>query len=70
MISDNLEDCIKLIGEQIKASDVMLYMKGTPSAPQCGFSQQVKRLFVIDHFNGIILTPQESLCLPEGGENP
>ena len=29
------------IREQISESDVVLYMKGTPVVPQCGFSAQV-----------------------------
>lgn len=28
------------LGELVKAAPVMLFMKGTPSAPQCGFSRQ------------------------------
>lgn len=32
-----------LIAEHIQAHPVLLYMKGTPSAPQCGFSQQAIR---------------------------
>lgn len=34
----------EMIDEQVKSSKVMLYMKGTPAAPQCGFSQQVVRI--------------------------
>ena len=33
-----------LIAEHVRAHSVLLYMKGTPSAPQCGFSQQVVRI--------------------------
>ena len=29
------------IEEQLKAHEVLLYMKGTPDFPQCGFSSQV-----------------------------
>ncbi|KNG81341.1 hydroperoxide and superoxide-radical responsive glutathione-dependent oxidoreductase, partial [Aspergillus nomiae NRRL 13137] len=29
------------LGELVKAAPVMLFMKGTPSAPQCGFSRQL-----------------------------
>ena len=29
------------IKEQIKDSAILLYMKGTPQAPECGFSQKV-----------------------------
>ena len=31
----------KLIDETIKGNDVVLFMKGNPAAPQCGFSSQV-----------------------------
>ena len=31
----------KRIEDQIKSKKVFLYMKGTPSAPQCGFSARV-----------------------------
>ncbi|PPJ56281.1 hypothetical protein CBER1_00711 [Cercospora berteroae] len=34
------EDLNKRLGELVKAAPVMLFMKGTPSAPQCGFSRQ------------------------------
>jgi len=35
---------LKLIESQVKDNPVMLYMKGTPSAPQCGFSMQTVRV--------------------------
>jgi monothiol glutaredoxin len=44
VIPDSLDDCIKLIGQQVKENPVILYMKGTPSAPQCGFSLQAVRI--------------------------
>ncbi|ARU55295.1 MAG: Grx4 family monothiol glutaredoxin [Pseudomonadales bacterium] len=31
-------DVIDTIKEQLSGNDVLLYMKGTPQAPQCGFS--------------------------------
>ncbi len=34
----------KLIESQIKSNPIMLYMKGTPSRPQCGFSGQAVRI--------------------------
>lgn len=36
----NKEELFKRLGELVKAAPVMLFMKGTPSAPQCGFSRQ------------------------------
>ena len=31
------------IGDEIAANDVVLFMKGTPRFPQCGFSAAVMR---------------------------
>ena len=33
-------DIIETIKEQIENNAVLLYMKGSPNAPQCGFSQR------------------------------
>ena len=38
---DQVQD---MIAQQVKDNDIMLYMKGTPSAPQCGFSGQTVRI--------------------------
>jgi len=35
------EDLDARLGKLVKAAPVMLFMKGTPSAPQCGFSRQL-----------------------------
>lgn len=35
------EELFARIGELVKAAPVMLFMKGTPSVPQCGFSRQL-----------------------------
>lgn len=35
------EELFARLGELVKAAPVMLFMKGTPSAPQCGFSRQM-----------------------------
>ncbi|KAM4059380.1 glutaredoxin domain-containing protein [Hirsutella rhossiliensis] len=35
------EDLQKRLGDLVKAAPVMLFMKGTPGSPQCGFSRQV-----------------------------
>ena len=32
---------LEVIKEQLASNDVILYMKGTPQFPQCGFSAQV-----------------------------
>lgn len=38
------EDLHKRLSELVVAAPVMLFMKGTPSAPQCGFSRQLVAL--------------------------
>jgi Grx4 family monothiol glutaredoxin len=38
------EELNKRLGTLVKAASVMLFMKGTPSSPQCGFSRQVVAL--------------------------
>ncbi len=35
------DDVQNAIGEAVKANDVMVFMKGTPTFPQCGFSSVV-----------------------------
>ena len=37
----------QFIDQQVKSSDVVLFMKGTPQFPQCGFSGQVVQ--ILDH---------------------
>ncbi|MCR4318367.1 MAG: Grx4 family monothiol glutaredoxin [Planctomycetes bacterium] len=36
-----MEDLQEKVKKQVHGSDVVLYMKGTPQMPQCGFSAQV-----------------------------
>ena len=35
------EDLNERLGKLVKAAPIMLFMKGTPSAPQCGFSRTI-----------------------------
>lgn len=35
------EELFKRLGDLVKAAPVMLFMKGTPGSPQCGFSRQL-----------------------------
>jgi monothiol glutaredoxin len=37
----------QFIDNEVKANDVVLFMKGTPQAPMCGFSAQV--IQILDH---------------------
>ena len=39
-------DIEKEIKEQIKSNPILLYMKGSPDAPQCGFSSRATQLLI------------------------
>lgn len=36
-------DILDTIKQQIESNDIILYMKGSPNAPQCGFSQRTSQ---------------------------
>jgi len=41
-MSDSVDNSVQAqIAEVIKNNDILLFMKGTPQMPQCGFSQRV-----------------------------
>ena len=40
-----------LINNEIKSNEVCLFMKGTPDAPQCGFSMAVTNILKILEVN-------------------
>ena len=44
VVPEGMDDVLKLIDQQVKQNKIMLFMKGTPSKPQCGFSGQVVRI--------------------------
>ena len=59
-----MNDQIKnLIQNHIKSNDVCLFMKGTPDAPQCGFSMAVSNMLKIleVNFKGINVLEDQSL---------
>ncbi|MCF7803112.1 MAG: Grx4 family monothiol glutaredoxin [Candidatus Marinimicrobia bacterium] len=39
------EEVLKQIENEVNENDVMVYMKGTPDFPQCGFSNRVVQIF-------------------------
>jgi len=43
-VASEMKDVLGLIEKQVKEHDIMLFMKGTPSQPQCGFSLQTVRV--------------------------
>ena len=44
MVEDNNIDISQTIKNEIKANDVVLFMKGTPQFPMCGFSAAVAEI--------------------------
>ena len=54
-------DTIERIKQQISQNDVILYMKGTPLFPQCGFSGQVVHILrecgITYHYINILENP-------------
>jgi len=40
------EEVVQTIKDQIESNPVLLYMKGSPSAPQCGFSAQTVKCLI------------------------
>lgn len=67
-------DIIEVIKEQIAKNDILLYMKGTPQFPQCGFSAQVvdvlKPAGVPFAFVNILENPEIRASLPAYAEWP
>ena len=53
----------KFIDSEVKANDVVLFMKGTPQMPMCGFSGQVVQ--ILDHlgvsYKGLNVLDSEEL---------
>ncbi len=52
-----------LISKEIEVNDVCLFMKGTPEAPQCGFSMAVSNMLKILEvkFKGVNVLEDEKL---------
>ena len=52
-----------LISKEIDSSEVCLFMKGTPDAPQCGFSMAVSNMLKIlgVNFKGVNVLEDEKL---------
>jgi len=52
----------QFIGNEVKSNDVVLFMKGTPQFPMCGFSGQVVQ--ILDHLG----VPYKGLNVLENDE--
>ena len=57
------EQTNNLINNEISANDVCLFMKGTPDAPQCGFSMAVTNILkILDvKFKGVNVLENQNL---------
>ena len=53
----------ELINNEIKSNEVCLFMKGTPDAPQCGFSMAVTNILKIleVNFKGVNVLADQNL---------
>ena len=62
------------LDEQVKANPILLYMKGSPDAPQCGFSSKASQILIACgkpfSFVDILLNPQIRTNLPEYSDWP
>ena len=60
------EDIQTAIGEAVKANDVVVFMKGTPSFPQCGFSSVVVQVLDVIGVEYVASNVLEDEALREG----
>ncbi len=62
-------DTLERIREQIANNPIILYMKGTPEKPACGFSAKAVKLLktCVDRFESVNIldNPEIRLTLPE-----
>ena len=56
----------ELISKEIDSNEVCLFMKGTPDAPQCGFSMAVVNIFKILEVNFKSVNVLENQNIREG----
>jgi len=67
-------DIMQVIKEQIEGNPVILYMKGTPQFPQCGFSaQSVEAMTAVGQpfaYVNILEAPEIRSSLPKYGNWP
>lgn len=58
-----MDDTKSWIENEVKSTDMVLFMKGTPAAPQCGFSGQVVQ--ILDHlgvaYKGVNVLEDDSI---------
>ena len=64
-----MDEVIETIKEQIQENPILLYMKGSPNAPQCGFSAQTVQCLIAcgERFAyvDVLTNPQIRATLPQ-----
>mgnify|MGYP006075385135 CR=1 FL=1 len=69
-----MSETIDKIKEQIEGNDVILYMKGSPEMPQCGFSSrttQILNTFDVDYaYVDVLSNPDIRQTLPQYAQWP
>ncbi|CAM9403640.1 unnamed protein product [Ectocarpus fasciculatus] len=60
-VPEGADEVSGLIKKQVESNPVMLYMKGTPAQPQCGFSKQVVSIL---HSQGVSFSSVNVLDYP------
>lgn len=67
-------DIMDTIKEQIESNTIILYMKGSPNAPQCGFSAQIVQALMACGerfaFVDVLSNPEVRANLPRYGNWP
>ena len=67
-------DIKKEIQDQINSNPILLYMKGSPDSPQCGFSSRATQLLISCgkpfSFVDILSNPEIRATLPEVSDWP
>lgn len=61
------EDLLQVLDQQVKNNDVVLYMKGTPSFPRCGFSgtaAQILKVCGVKRFLAVDMLQNPELVQP------
>ncbi len=69
-----MNDTIELIKGQVAGNDMILYMKGSPQLPQCGFSSRVAQIlnsFDVDYaYVDVLANPDIRQTLPQYAQWP
>jgi monothiol glutaredoxin len=69
-----MSEVLEKIKSQIEGNKVILYMKGSPSMPQCGFSSraaQILNTFDVDYaYVDVLANPEIRQTLPQYAEWP